>query len=356
MPYYPPKEEWRPIAEFGGRYEVSNYGYVRSLTKKIPQRVSPFLHAGYKAVALYTEAGQRRVRKVHRLVLEAFVGSRPPGCVARHLSGDPMDNRLENLCWDSTAENNRDILRHSGFNPNANLSIEEETALNLLEEWEAWEGTREAFLDHAEERYGVGRGVASDVVEGKTWGYLLDQEEREEARQRVEEKKHRKKTAVPPTKRQPAGNSDGIGDRTRTHGQSTSPEYKTWAGILSACHNPKDTNYDYYGGKGLEVCEEWHSFEEFLADVGNKPEPGYSLVRLDKAQGFHPSNCEWRKPDKKTLEYQGEEKTLHQWSRETGIKYSTLVYRQKKGWTPAQILGKESPTEKRGRPKIWRDE
>ena len=58
-------------------------------------------------------------RLVHRLVLEAFVGPRPEGMVARHLNGDPGDNRLENLAWGTQSENNYDKVRH-GTHHNAN--------------------------------------------------------------------------------------------------------------------------------------------------------------------------------------------------------------------------------------------
>jgi len=49
---------------------------------------------------------------VHRMVLLAFVGPAPEGMKCRHLNGNPKDNRLENLCWGTSSENNRDIVRH----------------------------------------------------------------------------------------------------------------------------------------------------------------------------------------------------------------------------------------------------
>jgi hypothetical protein len=65
---------------------------------------------GYIGIKL--GAGNDRFRRVNRLVLEAFVGTPLPGQVCRHLDGDKTNNRVENLCWGSTRENNLDIVRH----------------------------------------------------------------------------------------------------------------------------------------------------------------------------------------------------------------------------------------------------
>jgi len=60
------------------------------------------------------------------------------------------------------------------------------------------------------------------------------------------------------------------------------------------CTNPRHPNYHFYGARGITVCGRWlDSFENFLFDMGEKPE-GSRLTRLDKGRGFEPDNCEWR--------------------------------------------------------------
>lgn len=115
-------EAWRPVAEVPG-YEVSDRGRVRSVARTvarsngIPQRVAARVLAphtsttGYRAVRLCRD-GRPIPRKVHALVAAAFIGPRPEGLEVRHLNGDRLDNRAENLAYGTRSENMRDAVRH----------------------------------------------------------------------------------------------------------------------------------------------------------------------------------------------------------------------------------------------------
>ena len=73
-----------------------------------------------------------------------------------------------------------------------------------------------------------------------------------------------------------------------------SPEYRLWQNIKNRCLNPKATDYRYYGGRGITVCEEWAGdFSRFLQDVGRRPEPGLTLDRIDPDAGYAPGNVRW---------------------------------------------------------------
>jgi hypothetical protein len=111
-------EKWKKVP--GYEYEASTDGGIRAcktgcilrqhVQKKVNGRKSPYVGAGYYRVELGYGAGGKKFN-VHRLVLEAFVGPRPPGKQCRHINGDSLDNRLENLAWGTSKEDRDDRLR-----------------------------------------------------------------------------------------------------------------------------------------------------------------------------------------------------------------------------------------------------
>ena len=97
-------EQWLPIKDFEGIYEVSDLGRVRRLRKHKPPRILSPGRGKYLKVYLSNEPDVRQV-SIHRLVLGAFVGACPPVHEAAHLNGDSYDNRLVNLDWVTSKEN-----------------------------------------------------------------------------------------------------------------------------------------------------------------------------------------------------------------------------------------------------------
>jgi len=118
-----PMESWRPVVGFEQFYEVSDYGRVRSLDRKVRRRhglatlggkvLRPWaINSGRLMVGLCGEDGVQQRILVHHLVLEAFAGPRLPGQEGCHENGDYTDNHAVNLRWDTPKGNHADKRKH----------------------------------------------------------------------------------------------------------------------------------------------------------------------------------------------------------------------------------------------------
>lgn len=130
------------------------------------------------------------------------------------------------------------------------------------------------------------------------------------------------------------------------HGMYGTPTYKSWQKMLERCRSPKNNRFAEYGGRGITVCPEWHSFEGFFKDMGPRPD-GTSIDRRDVNGHYCKSNCMWS--DKKTqarnkrnvmqITVDGVRKPLPEWAELIGIGVGTLRQRiHKYGMTPEQAV------------------
>ncbi len=133
-----------------------------------------------------------------------------------------------------------------------------------------------------------------------------------------------------------------IGNRSRTHGLTNTPEYETWLDIRKRCTNPNYKQWMDYGGRGIRVCKRWDDFTLFLADMGKRPKGDYSIDRIDNDGNYEPSNCEWNTREgqnahtrrSKMITYQERTQSLPVWCRELHIPYDATKRRFLLGWTP----------------------
>lgn len=139
------------------------------------------------------------------------------------------------------------------------------------------------------------------------------------------------------------GGSSSCGCNRIKHGHSNgrikSRTYKSWEAMMQRCTNQNASDYHRYGGRGIQICEQWGSFENFLADMGVRPE-GKTLDRIDNLGNYDPDNCKWstaqeqqqNKRNCPTIEYQGKRVTVASLATSTGVPIKVLKWRLENQW------------------------
>ncbi len=126
-----------------------------------------------------------------------------------------------------------------------------------------------------------------------------------------------------------------------THGMSKSDEYSIWIGMKGRCYNKGNSGYKDYGERGISVCSRWldkdNGFENFIIDMGLRPDSNYSIERINNDKGYTPDNCRWETQFSQSrnhrrnhwLELNGERMVLTDWAHKIGITPSALQSRLK---------------------------
>ena len=136
--------------------------------------------------------------------------------------------------------------------------------------------------------------------------------------------------------------SKKISDVNKTHGQSNSSTWNSWSKMRRRLRQG-DNHSPIYGKIGMQ--ESWNSFENFLLDMGERPE-GMTLDRIDNEKGYYKENCRWatqaqqnrNKSTNVILTFDGKSMCATDWASEIGIHRDTIRRRIKRGLPIEKVL------------------
>jgi hypothetical protein len=173
-------ETWKTVPGYDGLYEVSDHGRIRSLDRVVKNGgesaywrdgkmlSAPVGKTGYRGVQLCREGKRKNVR-VHRAVLEAFVGPCPDGMEACHGDGDRLNNHLSNLRWDTRKANHADKSKHGSQSGERNhrSRLTRDGALDIMKRIRHGQTHRSIASD-----IGMSPAAVSAVASGRTWSHV----------------------------------------------------------------------------------------------------------------------------------------------------------------------------------------
>ena len=132
------------------------------------------------------------------------------------------------------------------------------------------------------------------------------------------------------------------------HGMKHTRIYDMWSNIKSRCFDKKSPCYIHYGGRGITVCDEWkNDFITFYNwAINNGYDNNLSIDRINNDGNYEPSNCHFvtqkeqgrNKRNNRLITYKGQTHCLAEWAEILGVKYSTLLYRFRRGWSAEAAL------------------
>lgn len=128
----------------------------------------------------------------------------------------------------------------------------------------------------------------------------------------------------------------------------TSPHnytYRSWNSMMKRCYSRNSNRFHSHGGRGIVVCDRWHTFSNFVEDMGERPQ-GLSIDRINNNGNYEPGNCRWATPKEQArntrrsimIEYDGQTKSLPEWCEILGLNYKSILARVENGWNHKEAL------------------
>lgn len=179
-------EEWRPVKGYEDRYEISNFGRLKTLTRVVKEHRRSYVRKGkimnkysnkdgYYRVKLYNGDATFKNESVHRLVLEAFIPNPNNYLEVNHIDGNPSNNYVENLEWCSKEQNvkhayDTGLKKKENYigEGNKTSKLKEEDIISIREEY----GTGTTSYSKLAEKYNVVMSNIWSIINRKTWSHV----------------------------------------------------------------------------------------------------------------------------------------------------------------------------------------
>ena len=132
--------------------------------------------------------------------------------------------------------------------------------------------------------------------------------------------------------------------RSKTHGQTGTPEYRAYRNAKNRCERPIDVRFYRYGGRGIKML--FKNFDEFIAAIGPRPNSSLTLDRINTNGHYEPGNVQWvtqeeqarNKENSIRITMDGEVKNLKEWCEIYGQQYKRAWERMHEGWSAERAI------------------
>jgi len=135
-----------------------------------------------------------------------------------------------------------------------------------------------------------------------------------------------------------------------THNETRTKLYRVWQNAKNRCCRLKDKSYKHYGGRGIQMCDEWRNDFVAFRDWAylNGYQDGLEIDRIDNDSDYCPENCQWvtektqanNRRNNHPITFNGKTQNIVQWTEELGIGRSIIKNRIRLGWSIEDALTK----------------
>ena len=166
---YKMNEQWKPVRDYEGFYEISDRGRLKSLRRDIIMKPAAN-RGGYLYINLWNKNRYRDCRSIHRLVLESFISIRPFGYECDHIDSNPSNNCLQNLEWVTPEENTRrmHLLNNQKGQNHPNAILNDEKIRQIREEYAVGKTTYKRLA----QKFGVYYTCIGKIICRELWKHV----------------------------------------------------------------------------------------------------------------------------------------------------------------------------------------
>jgi hypothetical protein len=127
--------------------------------------------------------------------------------------------------------------------------------------------------------------------------------------------------------------------------------YNSWRAMVARCCNEKSPSWEWYGKRGIQVCQRWRRFAAFLADMGDRPSVSHTIERIDNDSNYEPSNCRWATRSEQCKNFRpigryagivadGVRRSARDWEKDSPVSRHSIANRIRKGMAAEEAIAK----------------